>query len=123
MEKWLKLFPSLLVSMLLVSCAENTEELDKRKRAEKTYKDAIFYTQGSTAFQNGIAEAVAIDPTYEPGVYELSVADLKRGLPHKWLPQYNKAVDLDPKQRVPWRGYLYLWFYRDYEKAIADFNA
>ena len=109
--------------MLLVSCAENTEEPDKRKRAEETYKDAIFYTQGSTAFQNGIAEAVAIDPTYEPGVYELSVADLKRGLPHKWLPQYNKAVDLDPKQRVPWRGYLYLWFYRDYEKAIADFNA
>ncbi len=79
--------------------------------------------QGSTAFQNGIAEAVAIDSTYEPGVYELSVADLKRGLPHKWLPQYNKAVKLDSVTRIPWRGYLYLWFYRDYKKAIADFDA
>jgi tetratricopeptide (TPR) repeat protein len=120
MEKWLKLFPSLLVFILLANCSK---EIDKRKLAEQTYKNAIFYTQGSTAFQNGIAEAVMIDPSYEPGVYELSVADLKRGLPHKWLPQYNKAVVLDPKQRIPWRGYLYLWFYRDYEKAIADFNA
>ncbi len=105
-----------------MSCGESVKEPNKRKLAEQTYKDAIFYTQGSTAFQNGIAEAVAIDPSYEPGIYELSVADLKRGLPHKWLPQYNKAVALDPEQRVPWRGYLYLWFYRDYHKAIADFN-
>ncbi|WP_339840573.1 tetratricopeptide repeat protein [uncultured Maribacter sp.] len=101
----------------------NKGKPDVRSLAEERYKDAIFYTQGSTAFQNGIAEAVIIDPTYEPGVYELSVADLKRGLPHKWLPQYNKAVELNPEQRIPWRGYLYLWFYRDYKKAIADFNA
>ncbi|WP_116771901.1 tetratricopeptide repeat protein [Maribacter litoralis] len=123
MEKWLKLFLSCFILLLSISCTDNGNEKDARTLAEERFKDAIFFRQGSVAFQNGIAEAVAIDSTYEPGVYELSVADLKRGLPHKWLPQYNKAVKLNPVQRIPWRGYLYLWFYRDYEKAIADFNA
>ena len=123
MEKWSKLFLSGFTFLLFISCGKSDNVKDPRTLAEERFKDAIFYMQGSVAFQNGIAEAVTIDPTYEPGVYELSVADLKRGLPHKWLPQYNKAVALNPDQRIPWRGYLYLWFYRDYEKAIADFNA
>ncbi|WP_034060938.1 tetratricopeptide repeat protein [Lacinutrix jangbogonensis] len=125
MEKSLKYYLSLICLLVVFSCEKDTllNASEKRTLAEKTYKKAIFFMQGSTAFQNGIAEAVAIDPTYEPGVYELSVADLKRGLPHKWLPQYNKAVALDSLTRTPWRGYLYLWFYRDYKKAIADFDA
>jgi len=125
MEKLLKLYLSLLCILVAFSCKKDGDLSASKKRelAEKTYQKAIQFRQGSTPFQNGIAEAVAIDPTYEPGVYELSVADLKRGLPHKWLPQYTKAVVLDSLTRIPWRGYLYLWFYRDYKKAIADFNA
>tara|TARA_R100001015_G_C4614906_1_gene170831 strand:+ start:654 stop:1439 length:786 start_codon:yes stop_codon:yes gene_type:complete len=109
--------------LLSISCGKSDNAKNPRTLAEERFKDATFYMQGSVAFQNGIAEAVSIDPTFEPGVYELSVADLKRGLPNEWLPQYNKAVVLNPEQRIPWRGYLYLWFYRDYEKAIADFNS
>ncbi|WP_405302773.1 tetratricopeptide repeat protein [Kordia sp.] len=122
MEKLLKLFLSICCLSLFISCQE--EDLkNKRKRAEKRYKEAVQSRQGSIPFQNGIIEAIAIDPTYEQAVYEISVAHLKRGMPHQWLPQYNKALAMDPKVRVPWRGYLYLWFYRDYKKAIADFNA
>lgn len=105
---------------MLFSCEEDTQS--KRERAEKRYKEAIQFRQGSLGFQNGIAEAIAIDSTYEEAVYELSVAHLKRGMPHKWLPQYEKALALNPEHRYPWRGYLYLWFYRDYKKAIADFD-
>ncbi|AUC82652.1 tetratricopeptide repeat protein [Lacinutrix sp. Bg11-31] len=125
MEKSLKSYLSLCCLLVIFSCRNDASlnASEKITLAEETYKAAIQFRQGSTAFQNGIAEAVAIDPTYEPGVYELSVADLKRGLPHKWLPQYNKAVELDSVTRIPWRGYLYLWFYRDYKKAIADFDA
>ncbi|WP_291965428.1 tetratricopeptide repeat protein [Maribacter sp.] len=123
MEKWSKLFLSSFTFLLFISCEKSDNAKELRTLAEERFKDATFYMQGSVAFQNGIAEAVSIDPTFEPGVYELSVADLKRGLPNEWLPQYNKAVVLNPEQRIPWRGYLYLWFYRDYEKAIADFNA
>lgn len=117
MEKSQKLFLSLLVALLFLNCSSD------REKAEAVYKRAIQHPQGSKMSINGIKRATEIDSTYEQAVYELSVAYLKRGLPHKWLPQYNKAVKLDPAKRIPWRGYLYLWFYRDYNKAIADFDA
>lgn len=123
MEKLLKLSLSLIVLMLMFSCKNETNTANKRQLAEKRYKKAVMFRQGSIPFQNGIVEAIEIDPTYEQAVYELSVAHLKRGMPHKWLPQYDKAVKLDSIKRIPWRGYLYLWFYRDYKKAIADFDA
>ena len=119
MEKLLKSSLSLLIVICFLSCKN---EESKRTLAEKRYKKAVFFTQGSTPFQNGIAEAVAIDSTYTQAVYELSVAHLKRGMPHKWKPQYEKAVKMDSINKIPWRGYLYLWFYRDYKKAIADFD-
>ncbi|MCG8235081.1 tetratricopeptide repeat protein [Tenacibaculum finnmarkense] len=124
MEKLLKLSLSISIVLMVVSCKKETvlNTSEKRILAEKRYEKAVQFRQGSTAFQNGIAEAVAIDSTYEAAVYELSVAHLKRGMPHKWKPQYNKAVKLDSIKRIPWRGYLYLWFYRDYKKAIADFD-
>ncbi|MCB0382350.1 MAG: tetratricopeptide repeat protein [Psychroserpens sp.] len=116
MEKLLKLFLSTVVIFSILSCDS------KRERAEAVYKRAIHYPQGSMMSINGIKRATEIDSTYQQAVYELSVAYLKRGLPHKWKPQYTKAVRLDSVQRIPWRGYLYLWFYRDYKKAIADFD-
>lgn len=117
MVKSQKLFLSIVCIFLVFACSS------KREKAEATYQKAIQYPQGSMMSINGIKKATEIDPTYEQAVYELSVAYLKRGLPHKWLPQYNKAVKLDSATRIPWRGYLYLWFYRDYKKAIADFDA
>lgn len=125
MEKSLKLYLSLFCLLMLFSCGKDSglNASEKRVLAEETYNKAIQFRQGSTPFQNGIIEALAIDPTYEQGVYELSVAHLKRGMPNEWLPQYNKAVKLDSAYRIPWRGYLYLWFYRDYKKALTDFNA
>ena len=89
---------SLLIIICFLSC-KNDE--NKRTLAEKRYKKAVFFTQGSTPFQNGIAEALAIDPTYEQAVYELSVAHLKRGMPHKWKPQYDKAVKIDSINKIP----------------------
>ncbi len=117
MEKLPKLFLNLICCLMLFSC--NSE----REQAETVYKRAVFHPQGSMMSINGIKRATEIDSTYEQAVYELSVAYLKHGLPHKWKPQYDKAIKLDSVTRIPWRGYLYLWFYRDYKKAIADFDA
>jgi len=63
MEKLLKLSLSFCCLCLLFSCEDDAKS--KRQRAEKRYKEAIQFTQGSLPFQNGIAEAVAIDSTYE----------------------------------------------------------
>lgn len=128
MERLKKYCLSILFILLLFSCnkIEDTSSLspiEKRTVAIKTYKDAIFFPQGSARSVSGIYHATQIDSTYEQAVYELSVAYLKRGMPHKWKHQYDKAVVLDSANRIPWRGYLYLWFYRDYKKAIADFDA
>jgi tetratricopeptide (TPR) repeat protein len=70
-----------------------------------------------------LEEAVAMDPNNCDALRELSVAYLKRGLINDWKIKFDKAVKCDPKIWVPWRGYLYLQFYRDYEKAIVDFDA
>lgn len=128
MEKLLKYCLSLFFFILFFSCnnsndLSNLNEEGRRELAKKTYKNAIFFPQGSARSVSGIFHATQIDSTYDQAVYELSVAYLKRGMPHKWKPQYDKAVLLDSVERIPWRGYLYLWFYRDYKKAIADFDA
>ena len=118
MARLLKLYLSIFVILCLFSCET------KREKAEASYKFGVTnYGQGSAGSINGIARAIELDSTYEQAVYELSVAYLKRGMPHEWKAQYDKAVLLDSVTRIPWRGYLYLWFYRDYKKAIADFDA
>lgn len=117
MERLPKLFLSILAVIMVFSCDS------KREQAESVYKRAIHYPQGSMMSINGIKRATEIDSTFDDAVRELSVAYLKRGLPHKWKPQMDKAVKCSPSNWQGYRGYNYLWFYRDYKKAIADFDA
>lgn len=120
MEKLQRLSLSLIICLTLLSCNKNN--LTKRELAKKKYNEAVRFTQGSIPFQNGLAEAITLDSTFTQAVYASSIAHLKRGMPHKWLPLYTKSVQLDSINRIPWRGYLYLMFYKDYKKAIADFD-
>jgi len=126
MEKLLKYCLSAFFLFYIFSCEENqanAENLSIRQLAELKLKSGEQMLQGSPESMRRIEEAIIIDSTYAEALRELSVAYLKRGMPHKWKAQYDNAVEHDPQTWVPWRGYLYLWFYRDYEKAIADFNA
>jgi tetratricopeptide (TPR) repeat protein len=91
--------------------------------SQKIFEEEHQFMQGSVESMQKLEEAIAIDPNNCDALRELSVAYLKRGLPHKWKPQYDKAVACHPEIWQPWRGYLYLWFYRDYKKALADFDA
>lgn len=79
--------------------------------------------QGSSKSMTRIERAIAIDPSNCDAIRELSVAYLKRGMPDKWKSQMDKAVACNPEIWTGYRGYNYLWFYRDYNKAIKDFNA
>ena len=79
--------------------------------------------QGTPKGMTLLDEIIAIDSTNSNALREISVPCLKRGIPHKWKPLIDKAVKHNPKKWQPMRSYLYLWFYRDYKKAIADFNA
>ncbi|MFS4492982.1 tetratricopeptide repeat protein [Maribacter sp. 2308TA10-17] len=126
MGKLLKFYLSIFTVLLFFSCKENTLEAKKgnnRELAEQVYKTGENLLQGSPESMERIKEAIALDTTYAEAIRELSVAYLKRGMPHKWKPIFDEAVEKDAATWQPWRGYLYLWFYRDYKKAIADFDA
>lgn len=125
MGKLLKFYLSILTILFFFSCKENTVVAKKgnRELAEQVYKTGENLLQGSPESMRRIEEAIALDSTYAEAIRELSVAYLKRGMPHKWKPIFDKAVEKDAVTWQPWRGYLYLWFYRDYKKAIADFDA
>ena len=117
MEKLLKLYLSLLLAFIFFGCQTN-----KEKAAEASEFGFHFY-QGDPRHMNAFAYAVELDSTNAENWRELSVTYLKRGIPHEWKKYYDKAVEYDARIWQPWRGYLYLWFYRDYKKAIADFDA
>ena len=126
MEKLLKYYLSAVLVFCLFSCDENYEDMTPAERkalSQKVYDEGSFLGQGSSASMTRIARTVAIDSTNCDAVRELSVAILKRGLIDEWKPAFDKAVACNPKIWTPWRGYLYLQFYRDYDKAIADFDA
>ena len=97
--------------------------VDRSKVADSLFNLDRPLLQGSKESQLAFKEIVEIDPTHDDALREIAVPFLKRGMPHKWLPKFNKAVDQDPQTWVPYRGHHYLLFYRDYKKAIADFNA
>ncbi len=126
MAKSLKFYLSLFSLILIFSCKENSNELQRpsnRELAKEKLKSGEEMLQGSPESMKRIEEAITLDSTYAEAIRELSVAYLKRGMPHKWKPIFDEAVEKDAATWQPWRGYLYLWFYRDYKKAIADFDA
>ena len=133
MGKLLKYCLSFL-GILVLSCnSKDIYSLSKTERKQKAQElwDIAFdsedtthtYLQGSVLLQKMLDSIVTYDPQHCEAFREKSVPYLKRGLPHKWKPLFDKAVACDPKTWQPWRGYLYLYFYRDYDKAIADFDA
>lgn len=79
--------------------------------------------QGTPTCMNAFAYIAELDSTNAEAYRELSIPYLKRGIPHKWEKWIKKAVEYDAIRWQPYRGYNYLWFYRDYKRAIADFNA
>lgn len=129
MEKLLKYCLSLLLlATVLISCDKDISKLsgtERKQRSAQLYKDAesLHGGQGIPMVMTKLEAAVTMDPNNCHALRELSVPYLKRGIIDLWKIKFDKAAKCDPKIWVPWRGYLYFQFYRDYEKAIADFNA
>ncbi|PTM01408.1 MAG: hypothetical protein DA394_04320 [Candidatus Arcticimaribacter sp.] len=124
MEKLLKSFLSVF---LLISCSnpvvltnEEKVTLAEEMWSEVEKKHGI---QGSPEKMNFLEEIIRLNPKHCVAIRELSVAYLKRGMPHQWKPIFDRAVECDAALWQPFRGCHYLYFYRDYQNAIADFNA
>lgn len=119
MEKSQKYYLSLLITViLLVSCNK-----DKKSEAIEAVTFSQHFYQGTSPNLNALIKATELDPNNSEAWREFSIPFLKRGLPHLWKPAIDNAVKLNPVEFIGYRGYNYLWFYRDYKKAIADFDA
>lgn len=120
----------LLCSVLFFSCHQDHWYKKEFTAAEKIKLsnqilagDGHYYYQGSVPDQFMLDEALMYHPDNAAAWRERGTAYVKRGLAQEAMAYYGKAVELDPVEWQGWRGYLYLYLYRDYEKAIADFDA
>ena len=117
MEKSLKFYLSLSLVLLLFSCNDN----DKESSLVYLEYSQSFY-QGTKENLNLLSKSIELDSENVDSWREFSIPFLKRGIPHIWKKNMDKSIEIDPKEWQAWRGYNYLWFYRDYKKAIADFD-
>lgn len=119
-----------LIIVLFSSCQTESIYYEK-KFTEQEKKDLSiqliegrgWYYQGTPAEQLVFEEARLLDPSYADPYRELGVPYLKRGFAVEFEKYYQKAVEHDPLNWQGWRAYLYLYFYRDYDRAIVDLDA
>lgn len=115
---------------LTLACAPKPELYKKSlSEEEKASYSKLFlkgigrYYQGSGPERHLLAEALKLDPDESYIWREIGVPFLKRGFANGFHHFYAEAMRCDPVEWAGWRGYLYLYFYRDYERALADFHA
>ena len=133
MEKLLNSFLRIGLLITIIGSAACQEETviyqrnftaAEKKELAKRLKDGIgYYYQGSVAEQFLLKEALSFDSTNADIYREIGVPYLKRGIASEFNSYYGKSAEMDPLSWQGWRGYLYLFFYRDYERALADFDA
>lgn len=125
---YLRLF-LLVLSFLMTGCkdswyAREYDELERRQISSQLVHGSYeLGYQGSAHSQLLLGESIRLYPENAAAWREKGIPYLKRGIPDQFEVNYGKAVALDPVTWVGWRGYIYLYFYRDYERAILDFNA
>ncbi len=131
MVNWLNYFLSgaVLLSLVLTAC-QPQPALYKKTIPEDRWPDLArqllqghrFHYQGTVAETLLLQEALQYGPEEATPYREFGAPAVKRGLAKDFYRHYAKAVAYDPVEWQGWRGYLYLYFYRDYERALADFQ-
>ena len=128
-------FPKLifvyLVSLIAISLACNSPGLYKKefspeqklKLAEKmTTNLRKRYGQGTVSEISVLNEGLKLQPESAELWRTLGIPYLKRGYAAEYFERYEKAVKYDPLNWQGYRGHFYLYYYRDYERALHDFN-
>lgn len=122
---------SLFLAFLFKSCDSQPELYKKEFTAEEKSKlpDQMFenlirkYGQGSVSEVMVLREIEKIDPENATLWRELGIPYGKRGMAAGFYENYEKSIKYDPLQWQGYLGYMYLYFYRDYKRALTNFNA
>lgn len=125
MEKFQKYYLSLLVLVIYsnlqaqVNC--NSMQDENCKKACEKYNLASEY-QGVFKSQEVFDEAIELCPDFSEIYSEKAVPYLKNGDFVTWKKLIDKAVKLDPKKHLGYRGWCKFQFLRDYKGALSDFE-
>lgn len=84
--------------------------------------EAAEQAQGARSSQMLFDKAIELCPTFDYPYFEKSVPYLKRGDFITWKKLIDKAVELNPKGHLGYRGWCKFQFIRDYKGAIRDFE-
>ncbi|MEM7549532.1 MAG: tetratricopeptide repeat protein [Bacteroidota bacterium] len=129
MVRSLTYFHSLLIILALASFSQKewykkelSEEIEKQYAKQLLEGGSYSSYQGSVPEQMHYYEAIRMDSSIAELWREFGTARVKRGILDEMYYFYGEAVERDPAVWAGFRGYLYLYFYRDFERAIADFN-
>jgi hypothetical protein len=97
----------------LFSCKTKEEKIETAMELSKR----VNY-QGTTTCMNAFAHILELDSTNAVAYGEGFIPYLKRGIPHEWEKWMKGAIQHDAIKWQPYRGYNYLWFYRDYKGLL-----
>ena len=123
MEKFQRYYLSFLLLIVYtntiaqVNC--NAIEGEDCKKACELYNTASDL-QGSQASQEGFDRAIELCPDFSNAYMEKAVPYLKNGDFATWKILIDKAVALDPKRHLGYRGWCKFQFLRDYKGAVLD---
>ena len=92
-------------------------------RACQIYETANHTRQGSRFSQMLYDSVIAICPFFDMAYMEKAVPYLKRGDFVSWRFWMDKAVAINPKEHLGYRGWCRYQFLRDYAGALADIEA
>jgi tetratricopeptide (TPR) repeat protein len=92
-------------------------------RACQIYETASHTRQGSRFSQMLYDSVIALCPSFDMAYMEKAVPYLKRGDFVTWRIWIDKAVALNPKEQLGYRGWCRYQFLRDYAGALTDLEA
>ncbi len=99
----------------------NGDELKYKACKKAEEKKGLYQFDGR--FQAILDQSIAIDSTFDYPYWAKSIAYLKSGDFVTWKKLIDKAVELDPKTHLGYRGWCRYQFFRDYKGAIEDIQA
>lgn len=123
MEKFQRYYLSFLLLIVYtntiaqVNC--NAIEGEDCKKACELYNTASDL-QGSRVSQEDFDKAIQLCPDFSNAYMEKAVPYLKNGDFVTWKILIDKAVALDPKMHLGYRGWCKFQFLRDYKGAVLD---
>ena len=117
-----------LIVLGFTSCSEREwYKLTLSEDAQEQYalqvrRGRVYHYQGSVPEQHQVKESLEMNPSDADTWREMGTARVKRAILDEMDYFYGGAVERKPEKWAGFRGYLYLYFYRDFPRAIADFN-